>query len=90
MRIYFIKVDEGVFYYVAYRSPGVFFGVEPTTTASSFSLGKIMVVVVVVVVVRGGGLGVYCLQIYLVRFFEHIKDIHYLFPLKRVKIIYFD
>jgi len=51
MRIYFIKVDEGVFYYVAYRSPGVFFGVEPTTTASSFSLGKIMVVVVVV---RGG------------------------------------
>ena len=86
MRIYFIKVDEGVFYYVAYRSPGVFFGVEPTTTASSFSLGKTMVVVVV----RGGGLGVYCLQIYLVRFFEHIKDIHYLFPLKRVKIIYFD
>jgi len=84
MRIYFIKVDEGVFYYVAYRSPGVFFGVEPTTTASSFSLGKIMVVV------RGVGLGVYCLQIYLVRFFEHIKDIHYLFPLKRVKIIYFD
>jgi len=62
--------------------------VEPTTTASSFSLGKIMVVVVAAV--RGGGLGVYCLQIYLVRFFEHIKDIHYLFPLKRVKIIYFD